>query len=137
MTTKTDGKLCFSCIPARYVFIFLTSFGVFLNYGYKGFLGVAIVAMAKHDVFDESMGNECINTDDLHPNNYKETIGEFSWSDQQQSTILGSFFYGYIVLQVLAVILADTLGSKWIFGGSIFITAILSLLGPVAARQLT
>ena len=133
MTAKTDGKLCFSWIPARYVFIFLTSFGVFLVYAYKGFLSVAIVAMATQDVTDESTGHECINTNDLHPNN-TETTGEFSWSDQQQALILGSFFYGYIVLQVPAGILADTVGSKWIFGGSLFITAILSLLGPVAAR---
>ena len=129
MSESTEGKCC-SVIPVRYVFVFLTSLGLFLVYAYKGFLSVAIVAMVRHGETSESIGNECPG----RPGNTSETKGDFEWDSHEQATILGCFFYGYIVLQIPAGALADKFGAKWIFGGSILLTAILSLLGPLAAK---
>jgi len=132
MMPKSEGKICFSFIPARAIFVFLTFLGVCIVYGFKGVLGIAIVVMVKHDNTTESLGHECLADDNHHGNSY--TRDGFNWDDHQQAIILGAFFYGYIITQVPAGILSERFGAKWMFGGSILITAILSLLGPETAR---
>ena len=47
--------------------------------------------------------------------------------------ILSSFFFGYIVTQVPGGLLAERFGGRWIFGVGIVMTAVLTLLTPVAA----
>jgi ACS family sodium-dependent inorganic phosphate cotransporter-like MFS transporter 5 len=132
MKAQTDGRLCYSCIPARIIFIFLTFLGICLVYAFKSLLGVAIVAMVGHNSTTENSSHECHTEDGSHENSY--SVGEFDWDDHQQAIILGAFFYGYIITQLPAGVLSEKFGAKWIFGGSILITAILSLLGPEAAR---
>jgi MFS family permease len=59
--------------------------------------------------------------------------GEFDWDATTQSTILGSFYWCYILSQVVGGILTQHFGTKTVFGFSQFITAICSLLIPSAA----
>ncbi len=60
--------------------------------------------------------------------------GEFSWTPETQGLILGSFFYGYIMTQLLGGYLALQLGGKYVYGVGIAMTAVLTILTPVAAR---
>ena len=60
--------------------------------------------------------------------------GEFDWSPKTQGYVLASFFYGYVLTQVLGGILAERFGGKWIFGGSILVAGLLTLVTPFAAR---
>ncbi|CAG2103073.1 unnamed protein product [Medioppia subpectinata] len=133
MRGNREGKLCFSFIPARYVFVGLTALGLFLVYAFKGFLSVAIVAMATRKTGSGSMGMECPGGNTTTNNNFN-TRGEFDWDDRAQATILGAYFYGYIALQLPAGVLAELFGAKWIFGSGMLITSLLSMLGPVTAR---
>lgn len=48
--------------------------------------------------------------------------------------VLGSFYYGYIVLQVPGGWLATKIGGTRIFGMALFIASVLTLLTPTAAR---
>ncbi|XP_012553658.1 vesicular glutamate transporter 2 isoform X2 [Hydra vulgaris] len=48
--------------------------------------------------------------------------------------VLGSFYYGYIVLQIPGGWLATKIGGTRIFGCAIFIASVLTLLTPAAAR---
>ncbi len=48
--------------------------------------------------------------------------------------VLGSFYYGYIVLQVPGGYLALKFGGTRIFGLALFAASILTLLTPLAAR---
>ncbi len=48
--------------------------------------------------------------------------------------VLGSFFYGYILTQIPGGILAQRFGGRWVFGVGIVMTAILTLLTPLAAN---
>ncbi|XP_054159718.1 putative inorganic phosphate cotransporter [Oppia nitens] len=135
MSWKSGGQQCFSYIPSRYVFILLTAWGLFMVYAFKGFLGVAIVAMVKNGDKSESYGQECRVSDtnnDIVDD--KDNVNGFDWDDKQQATVLGCYFYGYIVLQIPAGALAELFGAKWIFGGSMLITSLLSLLGPIIAQ---
>ena len=47
--------------------------------------------------------------------------------------ILSSFFFGYIITQIPGGWLAARIGGRWIFGIGIVMTAVLTLLTPVAA----
>uniref|UniRef100_A0A1I8IM27 Sialin n=1 Tax=Macrostomum lignano TaxID=282301 RepID=A0A1I8IM27_9PLAT len=60
--------------------------------------------------------------------------GQFSWDEQTQGLILGSFFWGYIVTQIPGGLLAERFGAKWVLGIGILWTAALTLLTPLAAH---
>ena len=49
-------------------------------------------------------------------------------------TILGAFFYGYLITQFPGGILATRYGAKWVFGIGILITSVLTVITPFAAR---
>lgn len=59
---------------------------------------------------------------------------EFDWDSKQQGFILSSFFYGYILTQLLGGWLAAKLGGKKVFGAGIAVTAALTLITPYAAK---
>lgn len=44
--------------------------------------------------------------------------GPFVWDESQQGIILGMFFYGYVLTQLLGGRLAEIIGGKWLFGAS-------------------
>ena len=48
--------------------------------------------------------------------------------------VLGSFYYGYIVLQIPGGWLATKIGGTRIFGAALFFASLLTLLTPLAAR---
>merc|ERR1719187_2938335 len=61
--------------------------------------------------------------------------GPFIWDEAQQGQILGMFFYGYVLTQLPGGRLAELFGGKWLFGGGILVTAVFTLLTPLAALQ--
>ena len=59
---------------------------------------------------------------------------EFEWERQIQSTLLASFFYGYIITQIPGGWLADRYGGRRVFGVAMAIACACTLLTPVCAR---
>lgn len=59
---------------------------------------------------------------------------EFDWDRWTQGKILSSFFYGYILTQVAGGWLACQFGGVRLLGLSVFTTASLTLLTPLAAK---
>ncbi|XP_026327407.1 sialin-like isoform X2 [Hyposmocoma kahamanoa] len=53
---------------------------------------------------------------------------------EQQSIILGSFFYGYVLTQVPGGRIAELFGGKLVYGVGVLLTALFTLLSPIAAR---
>uniref|UniRef100_A0A6M2DW71 Putative permease of the major facilitator superfamily protein n=1 Tax=Xenopsylla cheopis TaxID=163159 RepID=A0A6M2DW71_XENCH len=97
-------------------------------------LSIAIVAMvnntaAPHENYTihKRMPRTVINSSVVHE-------GEFDWDEATQGVILGSFFYGYVLTQIPGGRLAEVFGGKLIYGLGVFITALFTLLTPVAAR---
>ncbi|GFR70646.1 glycerol-3-phosphate transporter [Elysia marginata] len=62
-------------------------------------------------------------------------LPQFSWSETDQSIILGAFFYGYCSSQILGGYLATVYGAKLVMGYSLLATSVLALLTPVATVQ--
>lgn len=60
--------------------------------------------------------------------------GEFDWSPTIQGIIISSFYWCYILSQVVGGVLTQNFGTKTVFGGSQLVTAICSLLIPKAAE---
>jgi MFS family permease len=60
--------------------------------------------------------------------------GEFIWDEVQQSVILSSFFWGYLIFQVPGGRIAEVVGAKRVFGGAVLINGALSLVLPFLAR---
>lgn len=61
--------------------------------------------------------------------------GEFDWSEATQGMILSSFFWGYVLTQLPAGILAERIGGKSTLGFGVILPTIGTLLTPYAARQ--
>jgi len=61
--------------------------------------------------------------------------GEFNWDQKTQGLILGSFFYGYIVTQLLGGWLGARFGGKYLMGFGVLCPAVLTLFTPLAARH--
>ncbi|CAG2223697.1 SLC17A5 [Mytilus edulis] len=59
---------------------------------------------------------------------------EFEWEKQIQSTLLASFFYGYIVTQIPGGYLSDRFGGRRVFGTAMAVACVCTLVMPVCAR---
>ncbi|CAG9562023.1 unnamed protein product [Danaus chrysippus] len=59
--------------------------------------------------------------------------GEFNWTAEQQSIILGSFFYGYVLTQIPGGRIAEMFGGKLVYGIGVLLTAVFTILSPIAA----
>ncbi|XP_025080882.1 uncharacterized transporter slc-17.2-like isoform X2 [Pomacea canaliculata] len=60
--------------------------------------------------------------------------GEFRWNKELQGLVLGSFFWGYLLLQVPGGRLAERIGAKKIIAITMFPVAVLNIISPFCAR---
>ncbi|XP_064653129.1 sialin-like isoform X2 [Lineus longissimus] len=120
----------------RHVLSVLGFLGFFMSYVLRVSFNVALVAMVnKTQTANTSHPSEC--PVDVHDNGTADDsspTGEFDWSPQTQGTILGAFYYGYMITQIPGGIISERFGGKWPFGVGVLLTGILTLLTPVAAR---
>ncbi|XP_046435114.1 sialin [Neodiprion pinetum] len=137
-------------VPARVVLYMLSFSGFLVSFMMRMDINLTMVAMAKPVPPPASAdGNEtspgkpvahCYvaqnttwseeNTTVVPP---PEELGEFDWSPAIQSAIVGSFYWCYILSQIVGGVLTQYFGTKTVFGGSQLLTAICSFLMPTAA----
>ncbi|KAF0296506.1 putative inorganic phosphate cotransporter [Amphibalanus amphitrite] len=134
-------------VAQRYVFAVLGCIGMSITYGLKVNFHVCIVTMINHTAVRaagnasghassaHSAASECAepghNDTEMAGSNLVD--GPFTWDAIIQGVLLGSYFYGYLVTQVLGGRLAELLSAKWTFGVSVFLNVLLALLTPPAA----
>lgn len=106
----------------RYLIVLLAFFGFFNVYALRVNLSVAIVAMTENRTIEHSDGSV----------SYEQ---HFDWSSKQKGLVLSSFFYGYITTQFAGGYLGLRYGGNKIFAIGIGITALLTLLTPIAAKS--
>ncbi|XP_043657819.1 putative inorganic phosphate cotransporter [Drosophila teissieri] len=130
------------CGPkTRHIFGLMGFLGFAVVYAMRVNLSVAIVAMVNQTAIPHS-NSSVIDTDTCplpaphhngsDPSPQKE--GEFVWDEATQGLVLGSFFYGYVLTQVPGGRMAELYGGKKIYGYGVLITAIFTLITPLAAH---
>ncbi|XP_060664276.1 sialin [Drosophila nasuta] len=139
------------CLQTRHIFGLMGFLGFGVVYAMRVNLSVAIVAMVNQTAIPQQLynGNSSIPDNDTcplpgpnqtMPNRYwphsvaAATQGEFVWDEATQGLVLGSFFYGYVLTQVPGGRMAELLGGKRIYGYGVLITALFTLLTPLAAH---
>ncbi|XP_073956767.1 putative inorganic phosphate cotransporter [Choristoneura fumiferana] len=98
-------------------------------------LSVAIVAMINSTApvpSNESAVDVCPAGIPDNSTNIPKT-GDLNWSVEQQSIILGSFFYGYVLTQIPGGRIAELFGGKLVYGVGVLLTALFTILSPIAA----
>ncbi|UJR28338.1 hypothetical protein I4U23_009580 [Adineta vaga] len=118
--------------PARYITAIWAFFGFFCLYAMRVNLSVAIVAMVipQSDLNQSATSCPVTSKNSTTPQKHYD----FDWSPTVEGAVLGAFFYGYLLMQVIGGNLAEKFGAKWIFGGGILISGLLTLLTPTAAH---
>ncbi|KAJ2948834.1 hypothetical protein O0L34_g5761 [Tuta absoluta] len=101
-------------LGVRHVVIFLLFLSTVVSYATRVSMSVAIVAMTTE-------------------NDYGYEV--FDWDRSIQDTVLSSFFWGYIVLQIPAGIIAGRFGARILVFGSMLCTGIVNLFVPLAAHH--
>lgn len=109
-------------LPRRYLVALLSFFGFANIYSMRVNLSVAVVVMAHNRTITLSNGTKIVEPP------------EFDWGNGVEGVILSSFFYGYILTQVIGGWLACKYGGKNLFGAGVGVTALFTLLTPCLAR---
>jgi len=122
-------------VLARHVFALMGFLGFANVYAMRVNLSVAIVAMVNNTAITNT---SVVNNTDTCPvvGNITDTTtdGPFNWGAKEQGWLLGAFFYGYVLTQVPGGRLAELYGGKRLYGLGVFITAIFTILTPLAAN---
>lgn len=123
-------------------------FGFILVYAVRVNLSVAIVCMVNSTAVSSSDSNDTVDlvsecggfSDAATVSNVSvpaglEASGSLVWDKRTQGSVLGAFFWGYLVSQIPAGLLAVRLGGKWCFGGAMIAAGVLTILTPVVASH--
>ncbi|KAM8715449.1 hypothetical protein ACLKA7_002495 [Drosophila subpalustris] len=114
-------------IPARLVLYFLSWSGFLVSFMMRNDMNIALVAMITN-------GNETQYQNNNH--SYNLNMGDAT-EDQisiVKSVIISSFYWCYVLSQVVGGIATQAFGTKCVFGWSQLATALCSLLMPLAAE---
>ncbi|XP_053379219.1 sialin-like [Mercenaria mercenaria] len=137
--TLDNGGKHFLC-SCRFALIVISFFGTVNTYAQRVNMSVAIVCMT--DTSNVTSNENCIQSISGTENNSytceNETMSKqddrFDWDKKTQGIILGSFFLGYVLSQIPGGWFAAKYGGKLLYGWSMFVCAIATLLTPLAAR---
>ncbi|KAF3854655.1 hypothetical protein F7725_022710 [Dissostichus mawsoni] len=111
-------------LPKRYIIAILSGLGFCISFGIRCNLGVAIVEM--------------VNNNTVYINGTPVMQkAQFNWDPETVGLIHGSFFWGYIVTQIPGGFISNKLFANRVFGAAIFLTSILNMFIPSAARGVT
>ncbi|GBN74032.1 Putative inorganic phosphate cotransporter [Araneus ventricosus] len=133
------------CAGVRYLFVVAGFLGMCLVFALRVNMSIAILGMLNTTAVSILTGSENLTNEPMcalmnppiHSSKLKMVEiknGTFIWTPKMQGVIIGSFYYGYVTTQVPGARLAEIYSGKWIFGLGIGISALLSLIIPVAAE---
>ncbi|XP_020292966.1 putative inorganic phosphate cotransporter isoform X2 [Pseudomyrmex gracilis] len=124
----------------RHIVTFMIFLGMANAYIMRTNMSVAIVAMVNHTAVgntekQKEAVNECGNLSNETESDFKHADGPFPWTSTEQSYLLSSFFWGYVITQIPFGILAKRYGAKYFLGIGMLINSVFGLLVPLAAYQ--
>lgn len=129
-------------VPARLVLYLLSWSGFLVSFMMRTDINLAIVAMVEDPKIDENTTiteNFCYAPQNGAEQQITTTTradygGTLQWSADIQSYVLASFYWAYIISQIVGGLATQKLGTKRVFGYAQLATAICSLFIPSAAE---
>ena len=126
---KTFHEKFFS---TRYRIAFLGFLGFASIFTMRVTMSIAIVEMVTDQgTRDGSYNENCPASENVKLAN--TAAGTFDWTTNQQAHILAAPFYGYLASQLPGGFLASRYSAKKVFGFSVLLKSILSILNPPVA----
>ena len=117
---------------------------IFINFVYVYMLrlnvNIVIIAMVNYTAIPHANLTVSDQCQDVQPTELAESTdfhhqeGEFLWDEKTQSLVSVSFFWGYVVTQLIGGRLAERIGSKYLIAGSQTAAGLLTLILPALAR---
>ncbi|KAI1308244.1 putative inorganic phosphate cotransporter [Halotydeus destructor] len=124
----------------RYLVLFLVSLAIAVDYFTRSNINVAIVSMAlplnaTHEVSDVCpIPTSTANATDVKPTS---SAPRYDWSMTAQGSILSSFGYSYLVMQIPAAKVSQAFGGKWVICAGLLGSGVINILTPfIASSQL-
>ena len=128
------------------VLTLMVFWGQIQNYMMRTNLSILVVDMVTNDETEKvTNGNQSITpqtclvdksetffSNKVPTNPLKET--KFTWGPFLQGQVLASFSYGYVTTQIIGGRLAEKYGIRKVYGGSLFMTGVITFLLPIAAK---
>jgi len=126
-------------ILCRYVLAWMGAAGIMNVYFCRINLSTAMVAMVgveKHTKQHlNSTHSQCPGPAEVEGDEKIFPEGEFEWSKKEQGLVTGSYYWGYATCQIPAAWLASKMGFRKVFGISMLLASLLTILFPVAAKS--
>lgn len=129
---------------ARHSMVFLGTLGVILLVMMRNVISIAIVAMVDRTGNKSNHDNSSMNVEDTCPMQDRQDVhsiyiqqGEFLWDERTQGMVLGAYFYGNIMTNLVGGRFAEHVGGKLMFGLGIFSSALFTILSPFTVRLST
>ncbi|CAL4116671.1 unnamed protein product [Meganyctiphanes norvegica] len=118
----------------RHTLALMGIMGVTCAYSMRVNLSIGIVAMVgKQNVSNDSTAMDVCPAGNSSSEDGDAEEGEFNWDSKTQGWILGAFYWGYAITNVMGGRSAEYFGSRRVFGAAIVVCSVLSCLLPVAA----
>ncbi|KAF5274232.1 hypothetical protein FQA39_LY07336 [Lamprigera yunnana] len=130
---------CLGWIPARMILYLLCLSGVTVSFIIRAAINLTILAMVK-DKLPQPKEIKLNSSEELcyFVNNATSTAinygGTLEWSSDAQYYVLTSFYWSYIIVQVLGGMAVQKFGTKIVFGYAILVSGLCNLFVPVASN---
>ena len=121
----------------RYVVAWMGCLGIMNLYFCRINLSIAMVAMVGVEGGKEVLplnSSTCPSRAGSTEEGGEGREGEFEWSKGEQGLVTGSYYWSYAACQIPAAWLATQFGVRKVFGISMFLASLVTLLFPIAAH---
>ncbi|XP_066974665.1 putative inorganic phosphate cotransporter isoform X2 [Macrobrachium rosenbergii] len=122
----------------RHLLCLMSFMSLAISYMNRNSINIAIVAMVvwnASDVADQT--DICPHRSSSNETSDNTLRGEFDWDEETQGMILGCFYYGYAVGNLLGGLVSEHLGGRITLGVSVISVSIAKPLIPICARTST
>ena len=121
----------------RYVLAWMGCLGIMNVYFCRINLSIAMVAMVGVEGGKAALAlnsSTCPSRAGATEENVEGREGQFQWSKKEQGLVTGSYYWSYATCQIPAAWLATRFGFRKVFGLSMLVASLVTLLFPVAAK---
>ncbi|KAF5274223.1 hypothetical protein FQA39_LY07327 [Lamprigera yunnana] len=129
---------CIIRIPARLILYFLTLTGVAVLYIMSTIMPITLLAMVKGEfetITNVTLTKKCYDYND--DNTLVKNVdysGDLDWSINVQYYVLSSFYWTYLIAQVVGGIASQRLGDKTVVGYGLFVSSLCNFCIPLVSN---